>query len=118
MFKHEDHRRTLIELSPGEFKACKVLIAKEGCVVGDHHHRNKTENFLLVTGRAKRLVVGDTKLTDVNAPYEWSVPPMTYHLFELEAGSVLVGTCTTEFDPSDEISGHPSDSSSSPSTPT
>lgn len=103
MFIHEDERRKLIEWAGG--KVSKALIAKDGCVVGDHYHQKKEERFLLLTGKAKRIVIGDWTVRGVLPPAEFIVPPNTYHLFELEAGSILLGTASEEFDPADEIKG-------------
>lgn len=107
MFVHEDSRRKLHELTPGEYKVCKAIVAKEGCVLGNHYHAKKTESFLLVLGKARRVVIGDSELFDLPAPQEWVVPPGTFHVFDLEPGSVLVGTATAEFDHEDEIPGKP-----------
>jgi quercetin dioxygenase-like cupin family protein len=107
MFVHEDGRRKLVEFAQGEFHCCKALIAKEGCVVGQHYHRNKDEAFLLLTGRASRVVVGPSLWEDVAAPFVWQVPRGEYHAFYLDPGSVLVGTATEAFDPEDEIKGEP-----------
>jgi len=106
---HEDDRRKLHELTPGAFKVCKAIVAKEGCVLGSHYHAKKTESFLLVLGTARRVVIGYKEWTDLPAPQEWVVPPGTYHVFDLEPGSVLVGTASEMFDPKDEIPGKPLD---------
>lgn len=106
MFIHDDPRRTLHELT-GDFKTCKAIVAKEACVLGNHHHNKKTEAFMLVVGKAKRVIVGDHEWGNTPAPHEWIVPPGTFHVFDLEPGSVLVGTATAEFDPQDEIPGRP-----------
>lgn len=107
MFVHDDARRRLIEFGQGPFAVCKALTAKAGCVVGEHYHRNKDESFLLLSGRAARVVIGDWQGSNLPAPQEWHVPRGTYHVFELEAGSVLIGTASAPFDPSDEIRGRP-----------
>lgn len=107
MFKHDDERRTLLEMESGEFKACKVVTMKAGAVVGDHHHRNKDERFLLVSGHAKQVIIGDKMEYNVSAPAEFDVPRNTYHAFWLEAGSVLVGVASGCFDATDEIQGEP-----------
>jgi hypothetical protein len=107
MFKHEDERRTLIEYASGTFRVAKVLTAKRNCIVGDHYHAHKDETFLLLSGHANKIVIGDTVIEGVDAPYQFFVPRMHYHLFDLEAGSVLLGVGTEAFDPSDEITGRP-----------
>jgi mannose-6-phosphate isomerase-like protein (cupin superfamily) len=107
MFIHEDSRRKLIEWANGDFKVAKALIAKAGCVVGDHYHAQKDETFLLLSGRANRVVIGEWRRENVEAPCVFDVPRGTYHLFDLKEGSVLCGVGTAPFDPHDEIEGHP-----------
>jgi mannose-6-phosphate isomerase-like protein (cupin superfamily) len=103
MFKHEDDRRLLVEMQAGEFKACKVVVAKRDCVLGNHYHAHKDERFLLVKGGATRVVIGDNQWLCIEAPYEWDVPRGVPHSFELIAGSVMVGTATKEYEAGDEI---------------
>ncbi len=107
MFKHEDSRRLLLEWANGDFKVAKALIAKAGCVVGDHYHKHKDEHFLLLSGRANRVVIGDWQRENVDAPVVLDVPRGAYHLFDLSEGSVLLGVGTAGFDPKDEIKGKP-----------
>ena len=104
MFTHEDDRRLLIEWAGG--KVSKALLSKGNCVVGDHYHRNKEERFLLLKGSAK-IVIGDAVDDTVFAPFEFTIPPNTYHKFSLTRGSILLGVCSEEFDPEDEINGRP-----------
>lgn len=106
MFTHEDDRRKLIEWATGNFKTAKVLIAKAGCVVGDHHHKNKDEEFLLLSGAAW-VGIGDVLPYRIMAGTKIGVPRGTYHRFELDEGSILLGVGTEEFDPDDEIKGKP-----------
>lgn len=107
MHRHEDDRRVIIDWAQGEFKSAKVLIAKHGCVVGDHYHLRKDETFFLLKGRASNAVVGDDVQVDVKAPQEWNVPRGTYHRFELDEGSILLGTASERYDPEDEVKGKP-----------
>jgi quercetin dioxygenase-like cupin family protein len=106
MFKHEDARRILIEWASGDFKVAKVLIAKAGCVVGDHYHRDKDEEFLLLSGSG-RVQLGDTPSYEIVGPATVVVPRGTYHRFELSEGAILLGVGTAEFDQEDEIKGKP-----------
>ncbi len=103
MFVHEDERRILVEWANGNFKECKVLTAKQDCVVGDHWHAKKDEEFYLLSGEAPRVKVGSLIFLDIKAPYGFHVPRGTYHLIQLTAGSVLLGAATELFDPEDEI---------------
>jgi len=105
MFTHEDSRRLLIEWAVGEFKTAKVVIGKEAGVVGDHHHLNKDEKFLLLSGNVRHVCIGNDHEWNVLAMKAWDVPRGTYHLFELDEGSVLLGVATEEYDPDDEIPG-------------
>lgn len=107
MFKHEDDRRSLMELTNGEYKACKVVVTKRDCVLGDHYHQGKDERFLLVLGHASEVVLGDEVLRGVVAPAEWHVPRGTYHRFTLSAGSVLVGVMSEVYEEVDERQGVP-----------
>lgn len=107
MFVHEDARRKIIEWASGSFKVAKALIAKAGCVVGDHYHRGKDETFLLLIGKAPLVVIGDREWRDATPPCVWEVPRGAYHRFELSEGSVLLGVGTEEYDEADEIRGKP-----------
>ncbi len=107
MFVHEDDRRKLIEWANGDFKVAKALIAKSDCIVGDHYHREKDEKFLLLSGVANRVIIGDGSWDAVKAPAQFIVYRGSYHLFDLAEGSVLLGVATAEFDPGDEIKGKP-----------
>lgn len=107
MFVHEDSRRKIIEWASGSFRVAKALIAKSGCIVGDHYHRNKDESFLLLIGKASLVIVGDREWRDAIPPCKWEVPRGSYHRFELDEGSVLLGVGTEDFDEADEIKGKP-----------
>lgn len=95
----------MIEWSGG--KISKALVAKQDCVVGDHYHRNKEERFLLLSGTALVVIIGNQRQESISAPCEFIVPPNTYHLFGLVEGSILLGVASREFDPADEIKGEP-----------
>lgn len=116
MFKHEDNRRVLLDWANGKFETCKALIAKDGCVVGDHHHLHKDESFLLIHGKASLVQIGATLEFDVLPPAVWHVPRGTYHKFTLRPGSILIGTATAPFDPTDEHPGHPCTNSTTNTT--
>ncbi len=103
MFKHEDNRRILIEWATGSFKECKVAIMKQDGVLGDHWHANKDEQFLLLQGRASKIVIGNRTWTAEPACSEvFFVPRNTYHAFHLDRGSVLLGAATELYDKDDE----------------
>lgn len=108
IFKHEDERRTLIELFNGvAFKNCKVIIAKSNEPIGGHYHLKKDDLFMLLSGLAKRVVIGDDEEEDIPPIRKWFVPRKTFHLFELEPGSILLEASTTAFDSDDEVRGKP-----------
>ena len=107
MFVHEDHRRKIIEWATGDFKVAKALIAKPGCIVGDHHHLNKDETFLLLVGKASYVVIGEREWHNAAPLTLWEVPRGAYHRFELDEGSILLGVGSESFDATDEIKGHP-----------
>lgn len=100
---HEDNRRIIYDWAEGDFKSCKAVIVKESIPIGDHFHRNKTEEFLLLQGEFMELKVGDEVLKGVKAPWKVTIPPGLYHKFICTPGSILLGTATQLFDPLDEI---------------
>ncbi len=104
MFINDDSRRTLIEwVSNENFCLAKAVIVKSRAVIGNHHHNEKNEKFLLLTGRATKVVIGDAEYKDFAAPYVFDVPKGTYHSFECEPGSILLGVADRPHDPADEI---------------
>lgn len=99
MYIHEDERRKLAEIT-GDFKALKLLSAKEDCVVGDHYHKNKDEKFILLRGAGKYQInqeIGELRLGEV-----YVCERGTYHKFALEKGALLLGTASELYDPNDE----------------
>lgn len=104
IFQHEDERRVLIEwIKNSHFVSSKIVIAKSETPIGDHYHDKKNEIFLLVSGRAKRVIMDNKIQINIEAPYKWNVPKGTYHLFCLEKGSILIGVADQPFDPEDEL---------------
>jgi mannose-6-phosphate isomerase-like protein (cupin superfamily) len=104
---HTDERRTIIDWGEGQIATVKALTMKQDATVGDHYHRNKDEHFLLLSGHAYQIVIGGEVYKHVVGPAEFHVPRNTYHRFELMAGSILLGTASEAFDPTDEIKGQP-----------
>lgn len=99
--KHEDDRRVLIEwLRDFNVRSCKVLVAKEKCDVGNHHHKLKDEIFYLLKGRGKATL--DEKEESIKEGDVIFVPRNTTHSFILEEGSVLLGAGTRPYDTNDE----------------
>ncbi len=101
MFKHEDERRTLYEFGTAGIAAVKVLTVKDGCTVGDHYHEKKDEKFVLAAGKGDCQIGIDWHDMEIGKVYE--CPRGTYHRFDLEPGSVLIGTASESFDPMDEL---------------
>lgn len=100
MYKHEDTRRSLIDLELPA-KAVKILTAKKGCVVGDHWHNKKEEWFLLISGSG--TVQLGSVVKDIQREKVYHAPKGLYHRFYLDEGSVMVGVASEPFDPKDEI---------------
>jgi hypothetical protein len=51
---HEDDRRILTSI-PYKEGEIKIIVAKKDCVLGNHYHKIKTEEFRLVDGVAELL---------------------------------------------------------------
>lgn len=101
--KHEDDRRILFDWANGDFKSAKAVIVKQQIAIGDHYHRNKEEEFLLLTGEFITLQVGEITTRNVKAPYKINIPRGVYHKFICSEGSILLGVATELFDEKDEI---------------
>jgi len=103
IFIDEDERRCFIEwIEDTEVCSLKALIMKSDAIVGNHSHKKKDEYFLLLTGTAKKVIIGKEEYTNVNAPFKWVVPRNTYHSFDLESGSILLSAATKPFEPDDD----------------
>lgn len=99
--KHEDDRRILVEwLKDFPVKSCKVLVAKDDCEVGNHHHKIKDEIFYLLKGKGTVTLNGESEtIKEGDVIY---VPKDTIHSFVLEKDSILLGAGTKPYDPDDE----------------
>jgi len=103
LFINEDERRCFIEwVEDTEVCSLKALIMKSDAIVGEHYHKKKDEYFLLLTGTAKKVIIGSEEYININAPYKWVVPKNTSHLFDLEKGSILLSAATKPFDHADD----------------
>jgi|SRR5215813_11767058 len=104
MFINEDHRRMLIEwISDEPFRQAKVVIAKSSDPIGNHYHLKKDEKFLLLSGKAISVQIGDSECSNIVGPHLFEVPAGAFHTFILEPGSILLGVATQPHDPEDEI---------------
>ena len=85
----EDHRRLLIDWNDDiDIKTCKIVKAKEDCLLGDHYHKEKTERFMLIQGSAKYSL--DSSEMQQMIPFKpVIVKPNVLHSFYLTQGSVL-----------------------------
>lgn len=103
IYEHENDKRILIEwIENTPFCSTKAIIAKTDSPIGGHYHKEKNEIFLLLKGKAKRVIIGKTEQRDVKAPHLWECPKGTYHLFELKKKSILLGAADKPFDSEDE----------------
>ncbi len=101
MIKHEDDRRIIYDWASNGLS--KAVIVKNEIYIGDHHHNKKDEEFFLLQGEFKELVIGDSIQKNISAPYYIFIKRGTYHKFLCTAGSILLGVSTEPFDESDEI---------------
>lgn len=97
MEKHEDDRRVLFDWAEGDFKSAKALIIKSEEPVGNHSHDNCNEEFLLLQGEFKEMIVGETNWTDVKAPIKITVKRGVYHKFVCSVGSILLCVASEKF---------------------
>jgi len=102
-FVHEDERRLFIEwIEDTQVSSLKVLIMKSDNVVGNHYHKKKDEYFFLLSGTAKKVVIGMEEYNNISAPFKWVVPKNTPHSFDLINGSILLSAATKPFEPGDD----------------
>ena len=92
----EDDRRVL-----HSFPEAKLLEIKKDCIVGRHSHKIKTELFVLCKGSAILYIQGKSA-TSMNIGEIYTVSPGEHHMFEIKAGSVLIGLNSMPFDPQDD----------------
>lgn len=99
---HEDERRIL-----ESFPEAKIIKVKQDCVIGEHYHKIKTEQFILCEGKCKLVVqnVGDIKMKGSQSMRKgqlYIIQPNTYHEFHIEKDSVLIGINSHPYDPTDD----------------
>lgn len=99
---HEDERRIL-----ESFPEAKIIKVKQDCVIGEHYHKIKTEQFILCEGKCK-LIVANTEGIKMAGKmvmkkgHLYIIPPNTYHEFHIEKDSVLIGINSHPYDPTDD----------------
>lgn len=100
--RHEDSRRTLIEwVKDFPLRSCKVVIAKTGQKLGEHHHNEKDEIFYLLRGNG--IFTQDGKSEDFKEGDVVYVPKGSRHAFSLSEGAIMLGAATKPFNEHDEI---------------
>lgn len=99
---HEDERRIL-----ESFPEAKIIKVKQDCVIGEHYHKIKTEQFILCEGKCK-LVVSNVEGIPMKGSMNmkkgglYIIQPNTYHEFHIEKDSVLIGINSHPYDPTDD----------------
>lgn len=100
---HEDDRRKLVDWSDGlETATCKVITAKEDCVLGRHYHKLKTERFMLVAGEAEIEREGTREKHSMALHYAYVVIPYEVHTFYLKKGAILIALIDKVYDHEDD----------------
>ncbi|HEU5290538.1 MAG TPA: cupin domain-containing protein [Cyclobacteriaceae bacterium] len=99
---HEDERRTL-----EPFPEAKIITIKQDCVIGNHYHKIKTEKFILLKGKCKlnlSTVEGIIMRTSVKMKTgeTYTVPPNTWHEFQITKDSILLGFNSHPYDSTDD----------------
>jgi mannose-6-phosphate isomerase-like protein (cupin superfamily) len=99
--RHSDERRDLTEyVADMSIRACKVLVAKDNCAVGQHYHKRKHEIFYLIAGFGTITLDGETQ--SLNERESILVRRGVMHSFKLSKGAILLGAATEPFDPEDD----------------
>ena len=99
---NEDNRRKLIDWSDDfDIATCKIIEAKEDCVLGEHYHKVKTERFMLVSGRGK--IERGTEGQQMERHHPYLVLPGIRHRFVLRKGAILICLVDRKYDPNDDF---------------
>lgn len=94
---HKDNRRSLYEW---EYPVTKVIHTHEGCIVGNHYHKKRTEVFVLLAGSGTALMDGEFfRIQPFN---DMIALPGKAHSFSLDANSILLELSNQPYDPSDD----------------
>lgn len=99
---HEDERRIL-----ESFPEAKIIKVKQDTVIGQHYHKIKTEQFILLIGKCN-LVVSTTEGIKRGGKIKMTkgviqtIPPNTYHEFHISKDSILLGFNSHSYDPTDD----------------
>lgn len=93
---HEDERRIL-----EDWPEAKIITAKKDCVLGNHYHKMKTEKFILISGIINYKLNNEPK-TELEWGQVLTVDPGVKHMFEMRAGSSMIGICSHPYNPIDD----------------
>jgi mannose-6-phosphate isomerase-like protein (cupin superfamily) len=95
-----DPRRDLYEFCG--YSVCKLIVAKDNCLLGRHYHKKKKEIFVLLSGQCVATFDGESFLM---APLsQYVVPEGMPHTFCLSAGAMMLGFASAQYDPTDDYS--------------
>lgn len=98
---HEDERRTL-----ESFPEAKIIKVKKFTAIGKHYHKIKTEQFILCEGSGNysyhHLPTGCIDSKKMKIGELIIVEPLTFHIFQMDEGSVLIGINSHPYDPTDD----------------
>lgn len=95
MTAHEDDRRILTS-----YPEAKILRIKKDCVIGQHYHKIKTEQFILTDGECEMIT--DVERVSMAIGKLYTIPPCLFHEFNIKKGSVLIGLNSHPYDPTDD----------------
>ncbi len=92
-YRHEDKRRTLIQLFTAEIKQVNLYKVKKGSTLGEHYHKRTTEYFYVIHGT---LIYNDSRLVETGDLFV--VNPQESHKIEAIADTELMTFLTVPFD--------------------
>lgn len=92
-FRHEDGRRTLIQLFTADVKQVNIYLAKKGSILGEHYHKETDEFFYIVHGS---ILYNDQKILETGDAFV--VYPQEAHRIECLTDTKLMTFLTKPFD--------------------
>ena len=96
---HEDERRTLTSI-PYKDGELKVIITKEDCVLGNHYHKIKREEFTLIEGES--IITIDGTGTKMPCGEIFTIQPNQIHSFLISKDSILMCICSHTYNDKDD----------------
>ncbi len=100
MTTHEDERRLLVSI-PSSGGEIKMIFPKKDCTLGNHYHKEKTETFNLLLGKAS-VKIDDGEFFDLKSNHPLNVIPGMRHEFKLKEGAILSCFCSHPYNPNDD----------------